>query len=211
MNDNSRKSGWEWLDRDTSAFLYEYLTMGADIPEPVRKHFGFDRDYLLYEKINGMDYDEYLRQREEGRFPDVLEVDARLTNAVEKAFECVCRRPPDPYLDRLNGELERLGRIAARPDSVRDIIHVTPSFLAKYGIDKDSPAEVICRQAEKAYRELDVRFVKMTGRRPYADEFFRFLKNERAKKEQAAFREDTPRRKPRISFKPKAKGRGRGI
>ena len=72
MNDNSRKSGWEWLDRDTSAFLYEYLTMGADIPEPVRKHFGFDRDYLLYEKINGMDYDEYLRQREEGRFPDVL-------------------------------------------------------------------------------------------------------------------------------------------
>ena len=75
MNDNSRKSGWEWLDRDTSAFLYEYLTMGADIPEPVRKHFGFDRDYLLYEKINGMDYDEYLRQREEGRFPDVLEVD----------------------------------------------------------------------------------------------------------------------------------------
>ena len=130
---------------------------------------------------------------------------------MEKAFESVCRRPPDPYLDRLNGELERLGRIAARPDSVHDIIHVTPSFLAKYGIDKDSPAEVICRQAEKAYRELDVRFVKMTGRRPYADEFFRFLKNERAKKEQAAFREDTPRRKPRISFKPKAKGRGRGI
>lgn len=111
MNDNSRKSGWEWLDRDTSAFLYEYLTMGAGIPEPVRKHFGFDRDYLLYEKINGMDCDEYQRQQKEGRLPDVLVVDARLTNAVEKAFESVCRRPPDPYLDRLNEELERLGRI----------------------------------------------------------------------------------------------------
>ena len=51
----------------------------------------------------------------------------------------------------------------------------------------------------------------MTGRRPYADEFFRYLRNERVKQEQAASRGDTPRRKPRISFKPKAKGRGRGI
>ena len=138
-------------------------------------------------------------------------MDARLTRAVEAVFESVCRRPPDPYLDRLNGELERLGRIAARPDSVHDIIHVTPSFLAKYGIDKESPAEVICRQAEKAYRELDTRFVKMTGRRPYAGEFFRYLRNERAKQEQAASRGDTPHRKPRISVRAKAKGRGRGI
>ena len=211
MNDNSRKSDWEWLDRETSAFLYEYLTMGAGIPEPVRKHFGFDRDYLLYEKINGMDCDEYQRQQKEGRLPDVLVVDARLTNAVEKAFESVCRRPPDPYLDRLNEELERLGRIAARLDSVHDLIHVTPSFLAKYGIDRESPAEDISRQAEKAYRELDARFVRMTGRRPYADEFFRYLRNERAKQEQAAFRGDTPRRKPRISVRAKAKGRKRGI
>lgn len=158
-----------------------------------------------------MDCDEYQRQQKEGRLPDVLVVDARLTNAVEKAFESVCRRPPDPYLDRLNEELERLGRIAARPDSVHDLIHVTPSFLAKYGIDRESPAEAICRQAEKAYRELDARFVGMTGRRPYADEFFRYLRNERVKQEQAASRGDTPRRKPRISFKPKAKGRGRGI
>ena len=135
----------------------------------------------------------------------------QFTRAVETVFESVCRRPPDPYLDRLNGELERLGRIAARPDSVHDIIHVTPSFLAKYGIDKESPAEVICRQAEKAYRELDTRFVKMTGRRPYAGEFFRYLRNERAKQEQAASRGDTPHRKPRISVRAKAKGRGRGI
>lgn len=183
MNDNPEKNEWEWLDRETSAFLYEYLTMGADIPEPVRKYFGFNEDYLLYEKINGMDCDEYLRRRQEGRLPDVLEVDARLTNAVEKAFESVCRRPPDPYLDRLNGELERLGRIAASPDSVHDIIHVTPSFLAKYGIDKGSPEEAISRQAEKAYRELDARFVRMTGRKPYADGFFHRLKEERTKVE----------------------------
>ena len=183
--------------REVVSSLYWSLMQNWDIPQSIQDYYGFSEDYRLFHQLEGMDSDVYYRKRETGEVPDILEVDARLTRAVEAVFESVCRRPPDPYLDRLNGELERLGRIAARPDSVHDIIHVTPSFLAKYGIDKDSPAEVICRQAEKAYRELDVRFVKMTGRRPYADEFFRFLKNERAKKEQAAFREDTPRRKPR--------------
>ena len=211
MDNNSKKDAWEWLDRETSSFLYEYLTTGTGIPEPVRKHFGFDEDYLMYEKINGMDYDEYRRQRQEGRLPDVLEVDARLTRAVEKAFESVCRRPPDPYLDGLNEELECLGRIAASPDSVHDIIHVTPSFLAKYGIDKESPEDAVFRQAEKAYRELDARFVKMTGRRPYADEFFHLLKGERAKAEQSASRDAAPRRKPRIFIRPGTKGRKRGL
>ena len=206
MNDNSRKSGWEWLDRDTSAFLYEYLTMGAGIPEPVRKHFGFDRDYLLYEKINGMDCDEYQRQQKEGRLPDVLVVDARLTNAVEKAFESVCRRPPDPYLDRLNEELERLGRIAASPGSVHDPIHIRPDFLVKYGIDRSSPEDVIRKQAEKAYRELDARFVRMTGRRPYADEFFRNIRPTRT-----VSSETTLRRKPHITVRPKPKGRKMGL
>ena len=209
MDNDSKKDTWEWLERNAAEYLYAYLTMGAGIPEPVRKHFGFDGDYLLYEKINGMDCDEYRRQRQECRLPDVLEMDARLTRSVEKAFESVCRRPPDPCLDGLNEELEKLGRIAACPDSVRDIIHVTPSFLAKYGIDKESPGDTIFHQAEKAYRELDARFVKMTGRRPYADELFQRLKKDKA--EQSAPREAAPRRKSRISIKPKTKGRKRGL
>ena len=197
--------------REVVSSLYRSLMQNWDIPQSIQDYYGFSEDYRLFHQLEGMDSDVYYRKRETGEVPDILEVDARLTRAVEAVFESVCRRPPDPYLDRLNGELERLGRIAARPDSVHDIIHVTPSFLAKYGIDKESPAEVICRQAEKAYRELDTRFVKMTGRKPYADEFFRYLRNEWTKQEQAAFREDMPRRKPRISFKPKAKGRGKGI
>lgn len=197
--------------REVASSLYRSLMQNWDIPQSIQDYYGFSEDYRLFHQLEGMDSDVYYRKRETGEVPDILEVDARLTRAVEAVFESVCRRPPDPYLDRLNGELERLGRIAARPDSVHDIIHVTPSFLAKYGIDKDSPAEVICRQAEKVYRELDTRFVKMTGRRPYAGGFFRYLRNERAKQEQAASREDTPRRNPRIPFKPKAIGRGRGI
>ena len=164
----------------------------------------------LYQ-LEGMDSDVYYRKRETGEVPDILEVDARLTRAVEAVFESVCRRPPDPYLERLDRELKELGRIAAWPSSVHEICYIRSSLLAKYGIDKDSPAEVICRQVEKAYRDLDARCVKMTGRKPYADEFFRFLRNERAKQEQAAFRGDTPHRNPRIPFKPKAIGHGRGI
>lgn len=197
--------------REVVSSLYRSLMQNWDIPQSIQDYYGFSEDYRLFHQLEGMDSDVYYRKRETGEVPDILEVDARLTRAVEAVFESVCRRPPDPYLDRLNGELERLGRIAARPDSVHDIIHVTPSFLAKYGIDKDSPAEVICRQAERAYRELDTRFVRMTGRRPYAGGFFHYLRNERAKQEQAAFREDTPRRNPRIPFKPKAIGRGRGV
>ena len=197
--------------REVVSSLYRSLMQNWDIPQSIQDYYGFSEDYRLFHQLEGMDSDVYYRKRETGEVPDILEVDARLTRAVEAVFESVCRRPPAPYLDRLNGELERLGRIAARPDSVHDIIHVTPSFLAKYGIDKDSPAEVICRQAERAYRELDTRFVRMTGRRPYTGGFFRYLRNERAKQEQAASREDTPRRNPSIPFKPKAIGRGRGI
>ena len=168
-----------------------------------------------------MDSDVYYRKRETGEVPDILEVDARLTRAVEAVFESVCRRPPDPYLERLDRELKELGRIAAWPSSVHEICYIRSSLLAKYGIDKDSPAEVICRQVEKAYRDLDARCVKnrdldarcvkMTGRKPYADEFFRFLRNERAKQERSASSGDTPHRNPRIPFKPKAIGHGRGI
>ena len=156
--------------REVVSSLYWSLMQNWDIPQSIQDYYGFSEDYRLFHQLEGMDSDVYYRKRETGEVPDILEVDARLTRAVEAVFESVCRRPPE-----------------------------------------DSPAEVICRQVEKAYRDLDARCVKMTGRKPYADEFFRFLRNERAKQEQAAFREDTPRRKPRISFKPKAKGRGRGI
>lgn len=197
--------------REVVSSLYRSLMQNWDIPQSIQDYYGFSEDYRLFHQLEGMDSDVYYRKREMGEVPDILEVDARLTRAVEAVFESVCRRPPDPYLDRLNGELERLGRIAARPDSVHDIIHVTPSFLAKYGIDKGSPGDAVSRQAEKAYRELDARFVKMTGRRPYADEFFHLLKGERAKAEQSASRDAAPRRKPRIFIRPGTKGRKRGL
>ena len=41
------------------------------------------------------------------------------------------QRLPDFYLERLDGELEILGRIAASPDVVHDILQISPDFLAK--------------------------------------------------------------------------------
>ena len=155
--------------REVVSSLYWSLMQNWDIPQSIQDYYGFSEDYRLFHQLEGMDSDVYYRKRETGEVPDILEVDARLTRAVEAVFESVCRRPPDPYLDRLNGELERLGSIAASPGSVHDPVHIRSDFLVTYGIDRSSPEDVIRHQAEQAHRELDGRFVRSTGRRPYAD------------------------------------------
>lgn len=39
-----------------------------------------------------------------------------------------------------------------------------PEILNKYGIDHKGPRETVLKQVEKAYRELDARFCRMTAR-----------------------------------------------
>lgn len=163
--------------------LYWSLMQNWNIPQSIQDYYGFTEDYRLFHQLEEMDSGEYKRKREAGEVPDILEVDARLTHAVEKVFESVCPRPPAEYLDKLNTELEKLGWIAASPDTVHDTLHIRPDFFAKYGIDKNASSTERSCQAEKAYRELDARFVRMTGRRAYADEFFASL---RRKPEEAA-------------------------
>lgn len=116
--------------------LYWSLMQNWDIPKPICDHYGFTEDYQLFRQLEELAPDEYKRKRETGEVPDILEVDARLTRTVEKVFESLCGKPPTPYLDKMNEELEKLGQIAALPDSVHDILHITPAFLVKYGIDK---------------------------------------------------------------------------
>lgn len=165
--------------------LYWSLMQNWDIPKSICDHYGFTEDYQLFHQLEEFAPEEYKRKRETGEVPDILEVDARLTRTVEKVFESLCGKPPAPYLDKMNGELENLGRIAASPDAVHDILHIHPDFLAKYGIDKNASATERSCQAEKAYRELDTRFVKMTGRRPYADELFASLRQGKEKTPEA--------------------------
>lgn len=190
--------------REVVSCLYWSLMQNWNIPQSIQDYYGFTEDYQLFHQLEDMDSDVYKRKREAGEVPDILEVDARLTHAVEKVFESVCPRPPVEYLDKLNGELEKLGWIAASPDAVHDFLHIRPDFLTKYGIDKNASATERSCQAEKAYRELDARFVRMTGRRPYADEFFASL---RRKSEELA-KENRPKPPQRtILRKPPSKGR----
>ena len=184
--------------------LYWSLMQNWNIPQSIQDYYGFTEDYRLFHQLDGMDFDVYKRKMEAGEVPDILEVDARLTHAVEKVFENVCPHPPVEYLDKLNTELEKLGRIAASPDAVHDLMHIRPEFLAKYGIDKNASATERSCQAEKAYRELDARFVRMTGRRPYADEFFASLR----RKPEEVVKENRPKQPYRkILRNPSSKGR----
>ena len=186
--------------------LYWSLMQNWNIPQSMQDYFGLTEDYRLYHQLEDMDPAIYRQKRATGEIPDVLEVDARLTRAVENIFESICERPPVPYLNKLNDELEKLGQIAHFPDNVHDIIHIRPDFLAKYGIDRRASSEECSAKAEKAYRELDARFVKMTGRRPYADELFNGMK-----KKQSDSSEERPSRKQHIRQKPKSRGRKMGL
>lgn len=129
--------------REVVSSLYWSLMQGWNIPLSIQEYYGLTEDYRLFHQLEGMAPDEYLRKRQTGEVPDILEVDARLTHAVEKIFESVCPRPPAEYLDKLNGELERLGSIAASPGSVHDPIHIRPDFLVKYGIDRRLEAQPV--------------------------------------------------------------------
>lgn len=186
--------------------LYWSLMQNWNIPQSMQDYFGLTEDYRLYHQLEDMDPAIYRQKRATGEIPDVLEVDARLARAVENIFESICERPPVPYLNKLNDELEKLGQIAHFPDNVHDIIHIRPDFLAKYGIDRRASSEECSAKAEKAYRELDARFVRMTGRRPYADELFNGMK-----KRQSDSSEERPSRKQHIRQKPKSRGRKMGL
>ena len=152
---------------ETATSLYLYLMQGREIPEPVRKRYGFDEDYRMLQRING--------ERRTGKLPDAAMVEARLARSVERAFESLCRRPPDDYLEMLDRELETLGAMAWSQDCQRALF-CRPDFFAKYGIDTRSPRGEQLRQIEKAYRELDARCVRMTGRKAYADGLFDAVK-----------------------------------
>lgn len=194
--------------REVMSSLYWSLMQNWNIPQSIQDHYGFTEDYRLFHQLEKMDSDVYNRKREAGEVPDILEVDARLTRSVERVFETVCPHPPVEYLDKLNGELEKLGRIATSPDTVHDILHIRPDFLVKYGIDKNASATERSCQVEKAYRELDTRFVRMTGRRPYADEFFSSLRRETEK----TAKENRPKQSHRTILRnPPSKGRKMGI
>ena len=180
-DNNDVKEAVRVLDADTRtserAFsgLYHFLMEGSQPSMYALLRYDMADDYRLHNLMNSGTVDSAALEREYGKLPDFLELDARLTRKAEKALESLCKCPPVPYLEKLNEELEKLGRLAHKPDNIDDPF-INRDFLVKYGIDRRSPVEERTRQVETAYRELDARFVRMTGRRPYADDLFGAVK-----------------------------------
>lgn len=168
----------------------------------VMMRYGLERDCDAYRCM-----ENHITKSDNPRV--LLQAEADMCVAAEKAVENIPNvRLPDFYLENLDRELDNLGRIAASPDAVNDLIHIKSDFLIKYGIDKQASPEEQSRQAQKAYCELDARFVRMTGRRPYVDGFMASLRqksgNTKADKVQTQ-----PARSNHIHNPPPAKGKSR--
>lgn len=175
----------------------------------VKLRYGIEDKCSTYEWL-----ESYLMDRDDCCIePDVRmnipRIEAEMCAAAEKAVENIPGvRLPDFYLERLDRELYKLGRIVVSPDASNDLINVQPDFLIKYGIDKTAAPEEQSRQTQKAYKELDDRLVRVTSRRPYADEFFASLRH--GKEKVAEVDRPRPVHKP-ILRNPPSKGRKMGL
>ena len=86
------------------------------------------------------------------------------------------------YIEKLDAELQTLGWLARFPERIDDN-RINRQLLDKYRILPGiSPAEQY-GQVEKAFRELDERLVRMTGRQSYADDLFESLRQKGPKPE----------------------------
>ena len=71
------------------------------------------------------------------------------------------------------------------PERIDDS-RINRQLLDKYGIEPGISREEQSRQVEKAFRELDARLVRMTGRQSYADDLFESLRRKGPKLEKHA-------------------------
>ena len=86
------------------------------------------------------------------------------------------------YIEKLDAELQTLGWFARFPEKI-DSPYINLQLLDKYGIESGIPREDQSRQIEKAFRELDARLVRITGRQPCADDLFESLRQKGPKPE----------------------------
>lgn len=86
------------------------------------------------------------------------------------------------YIEKLDAELQTLGWLARFPERIDDS-RINRQLLDKYGIEPGISREDQSRQIEKAFRELDARLVRITGRQPYADDLFESLRQKGPKPE----------------------------
>lgn len=169
----------------------------------VRMRYGLERHCDAYCSVR-----DHLTPSDNPRI--LLQAEADMCRAAEEAVEYIDGvRLPDFYLENLDRELEKLGKIALSPDVVNDIFNIHPDFLVKYDIDKCTTPEERSRQAQEEYCRLDERFVRMTGRRPYADSLLAAMKQNRDNHPEKSVAK--PLGCNRIRNPPPSKGKGRKL
>lgn len=160
--------------RDHISWFDEFLTFGTPLPEHIRRRYGLEEDYRRYKELEVQVYRDRAGYGEEQRMNELCEAGrakGKVTLAVEKAYESICPHPSRDYIEERYEELLYLRGMVYRKD-YDDPMWYRPEVLDKYGIDHKGPRETVLVQVEKAYRELDARFCRMTGKKPDADELF---------------------------------------
>ena len=113
----------------------------------------------------------------------IWKTENRMVREAEKVLESDPEIPlRQTYIEKLDAELQTLGWLARFPERIDDS-RINRQLLDKYRILPGiSPAEQY-GQVEKAFRELDARLVRMTGRQSYADDLFESLRQKGPKPE----------------------------
>ena len=113
----------------------------------------------------------------------IWKAENRMVREAEKILESDPEIPlRQTYIGKLDAELQTLGWLARFPERIDDN-RINRQLLDKYRILPGiSPAEQY-GQVEKAFRELDARLVRMTGRQSYADDLFESLRQKGPKPE----------------------------
>lgn len=113
----------------------------------------------------------------------IWKTENRMVREAERILESDPEIPlRQTYIEKLDAELQTLGWLARFPEKI-DSPYINLQLLDKYGIEPDIPREEQSRQVETAFRELDARLVRMTGRQSYADDLFESLRQKGTKPE----------------------------
>ena len=141
----------------------------------------------LYDWDSDMERLQEMRGRLNGpACPEAPQQVQQLREWIWKAEKILESDPEIPlrqtYIEKLDAELHALGWLARFPERIDDS-RINRQLLDKYRILPGiSPAEQY-GQVEKAFRELDARLVRMTGRQSYADDLFESLRRKGPKPE----------------------------
>ena len=133
-------------------------------------------------RLDGPAYPEEPQQVQQLR-EWIWKAENRMVRKAERILESDPEIPlRQTYIEKLDAELQTLGWLARFPERIDDS-RINRQLLDKYRILPGiSPAEQY-GQVEKAFRELDARLVRMTGRQSYADDLFESLRQKGPKPE----------------------------